>query len=625
MKSGFNKIINNLLKNKADSIIDKSPLKKYFTLGIVGISAFLIIIVVIITIIFAPIIMAQQYVEDFKNNVTLFFEKLGNVITLNGWCSDSDGSCQKKAEQKYYEQLDETYQKYKDKGVEIDTQLLTGTIFYGSTLSEDKFQDEDIDSEDSDELIDGTDIHLGDVKTLAKNMVSGSRIDYVKYRKYLVDTYIPKRFSDMYSEQDEEKAKERIADEIMSFASGKITDFATSEYYGSCSYNVSGSTVDTSSTQVVVLTCDGSRELERVDLEKYIKGVVYGEIGNSWPDEVLKSQAVAARSFALTRNETMCPGNPSNCNYGYNSKTNEIRLRNCEADQVYCDYANGCQQYSFNGFNSLVSGTNNPTLKVYKQALQGEEKERFENALKEVEGLVLMETDNTIYPAAYISTVQTTWKNMYDNNTNLKYNDILTNYYGQKNNAKLVIGGNCSVASGDFETWQQADPRWGSRSYGSATLANVGCNFTSIIIEIGYSKLPTTISDLNPGTAFDYMKPKGYLGVTGETLNYAAFSELAPEFNYAGTMYFRGYSDNQIKQKLAELLDSKNYPIIHVQSGNSLPYYTNNHWVAVIGYTTDDVIIVDPASTGCTRLFTCKPGLDRSNGYGITDQVVYWN
>jgi hypothetical protein len=90
-------------------------------------------------------------------------------------------------------------------------------------------------------------------------------------------------------------------------------------------------------------------------------------------------------------------------------------------------------------------------------------------------------------------------------------------------------------------------------------------------------------------------------------------------------MYFRGYSDNQIKQKLAELLHSKNYPIIHVQSGNSLPYYTNNHWVAVIGYTTDDVIIVDPASTGCTRLFTCKPGLDRSNGYGITDQVVYWN
>ena len=284
MKSGFNKIINNLLKNKADSIIDKSPLKKYFTLGIVGISAFLIIIVVIITIIFAPIIMAQQYVEDFKNNVTLFFEKLGNVITLNGWCSDSDGSCQKKAEQKYYEQLDETYQKYKDKGVEIDTQLLTGTIFYGSTLSEDKFQNEDIDSEDSDELIDGTDIHLGDVKTLAKNMVSGSRIDYVKYRKYLVDTYIPKRFSDMYNEQDEEKAKERIADEIMSFASGKITvtNLAYNPTYASCSQ----------------VTINNHGNIEVHELEEYVAGVTTKENGGGGP-EALKIQAILARSFAV--------------------------------------------------------------------------------------------------------------------------------------------------------------------------------------------------------------------------------------------------------------------------------------------------------------------------------------
>jgi hypothetical protein len=362
-----------------------------------------------------------------------------------------------------------------------------------------------------------------------------------------------------------------------------------------------------------------------MDLEKYVKGVVYGEIGNTWPDEVLKSQAVAARSFALTRNETMCPGNPSNCNYGYNSKKNEIRLRNCEADQVYCDYANGCQKYSYNGYNSLKSGTSDPSLSVYKPALQGDAKTSFENALKEVEGLVLMGTDDKIYAASYISSVQNTWKNMFESNSNYKYNDILIGYYGRQNNAKLVIGGKCSVASGDFENWQQGDPRWGGRSYGNTTLAAVGCNFTSIIIEIGYSGLQTTLPDFNPGTAFDYMKSKGYLGVNGDTKYYGVFSELAPEFNYAGSDSLAGLSDEQVRQKLAGLIDSKNYPIIHVQSGNSLPYYTSNHWVAVIGYTSDDVVIVDPASTGCTRLFTCKPGADRSNGYGITDQVVYWN
>ena len=292
MKSVFNKFLKNILKNKTDSIVEKSPLLKYFTLGTVGISAFLVIIVVIITIIFGPIIMAQQYVEDVKNDISLFFEKVGNVVTLNGWCADSDGSCQKKAEQKYYEQLDETYQKYKNKGVEIDTQLLTGTIFYGNTLSEDEFQDEDIDSSDSDELIDGLDIHLGDVKILAKNMVSGSRLDYTKYRKYLVDTYIPKRFSDMYNEQDSEKAIEKIADEIMSFASGKV-DLAT---------NTGKSYINNLCPEI----CTQSGQC--YDLETYVTGVVAGESGmfssyTSNYKEQWKAQAVAARTYALARSE----------------------------------------------------------------------------------------------------------------------------------------------------------------------------------------------------------------------------------------------------------------------------------------------------------------------------------
>jgi len=638
MKSALKKLIKNI-SNKNDKSNDqiyannilKNNGVRRLTIALIGaLTPIFITIIVVIVVVLGPIIMAKQYMEDLKNDVSIFFDKVGNVLTLRGWCSDKDGSCEKKSEQKYYERLDKVVQQYKKKNVTIDAELITATMFYGNTMSDDKFNSED-DNEEKDEsaiekikdLIDGDDIHLGDISVLASNMVSNNRLDYTKYKEYLSDTYIEKRFNKMYSDDEE---KQKIIKEIMAFASLEPDSISpTDSYYGSCSYNVSGSTVDTTNTQVVVLTCDGSRELERIDLEKYIKGVVYGEIGNTWPDEVLKSQAIAARSFTLTRNEMMCPGNPLNCNYGYNSKTNEIRMRDCEADQVYCDYENGCQRYLFNGFVSLVSGINNPSLKVYKPPLQGQDKERFENALKEVEGLVLMKSDNTIYQTPFVSTVQTTWKNMYDNNNNFKYDDILLGYYGQKSNAQLVIGGNCSVASGDFEKWQQSDEKWGSKSYGNTTLAAVGCNFTSIVIEIAFSGLPTTIDNFNPGTAFDYMKSKGYLGPNGDTRSYAAFSEMAPDFNYAGLIDVRGYSDLQVRQKLIELLDSKNYPIIHVQSGNSLPYYTNNHWVAVIGYTKDDVIIVDPAKTGCTRLFTCKPGLDRSNGYGITTQIAYWN
>lgn len=39
--------------------------------------------------------------------------------------------------------------------------------------------------------------------------------------------------------------------------------------------------------------------INEVPLEEYVKGVVSGEVGNSWPSELLKAQAVAARTYAL--------------------------------------------------------------------------------------------------------------------------------------------------------------------------------------------------------------------------------------------------------------------------------------------------------------------------------------
>jgi stage II sporulation protein D len=36
-----------------------------------------------------------------------------------------------------------------------------------------------------------------------------------------------------------------------------------------------------------------------VALESYLQGVVAGEVPYSWPAEVLKAQAVAARSYAI--------------------------------------------------------------------------------------------------------------------------------------------------------------------------------------------------------------------------------------------------------------------------------------------------------------------------------------
>lgn len=46
---------------------------------------------------------------------------------------------------------------------------------------------------------------------------------------------------------------------------------------------------------------DESRDVEELRLEDYVAGVVAGEMPGSFPVEALKAQAVAARSYALTR------------------------------------------------------------------------------------------------------------------------------------------------------------------------------------------------------------------------------------------------------------------------------------------------------------------------------------
>lgn len=50
----------------------------------------------------------------------------------------------------------------------------------------------------------------------------------------------------------------------------------------------------------IVATTDGTLNvINVVDLEKYIKGVLYHEISHKWPMEAIKAQAVAARTYAV--------------------------------------------------------------------------------------------------------------------------------------------------------------------------------------------------------------------------------------------------------------------------------------------------------------------------------------
>lgn len=597
MKAALAKILKDVAKKKIKKKIANAS--SFFSgeggvTGIVALAApllpIIIAVVIILGTIMLPILLVQQYIQDANASETILFENLDGLLVLSDWCKKGDTNCEKQATQKYYEELEEVYNKYKEKNIEIDVQLITATIFYANTHRFDQFTEED----DSTNIEEGN-IKLSDIDRLASNMVNGSRIDYDKYRNYLISTYIPKRFSSLYSDRnDKDEAIEEIADAIMGFKNETTYTVQNNQSYGTCKYKIGGEEIDTSDLTVVILSCDGSKELERIDFEKYIKGVVYGEVGNTWPDEVLKVQAIAARSFTLTRNQTMCPGRPNDCEYGYNPKTNEIRMRNCEGDQVYCDYKEGCQKYNYNGYNSLISGTKNPTLPIYKEPLSEADAKHFEDNLNEVNGKVLLKEDNEIYASAYIDVDQRAWNSMYNSNNSLDYNDIAIKHYWDKTKTNLTISSNCTNygSTGEFSEWKQFDPRWSSVNIGSSTLQSSGCLVTSIAIQMQRSGT-VTIQDFNPGTFANELTKNGGFSSGGGLL----WDPLRKTMREITNDKFR---DVNLEYQLSGTKETKiNTLNSFINSGKLLVIGVKNegHWVAIDRIEGNNVFMFDPGDS----------------------------
>jgi len=557
----------------------------------------LIIIVVIVIIIMLPVLLVQQFIADASSEDPSLFKKVDETLVLNDWCTKNDNSCNKEGVQKYYERLNEVNNEYKEKGVTLDIQLLTATIFYSNTQRADLF----INDEEEDEIKEGN-IKLSDVNKLASNMVNGSSIDYTKYRKYLVDTFIPKRFKDLYEgKQDKEAAIKNIADEIMSFASGKGTNNSNQIIYsGSTTYTVNGLNIDVSRVPVVLTTCDGKKEIGRVDFETYVKGVVKGETYEWYADEVKKAQAIEARTYALTRNLTLCPGRPNNCEYGYNPNSNEIRLRNCEADQVYCDYKKGCQRYkdSATGYIAAtmsydIMPTNYTELESAVNPMTEEEIKKYEENLNQVTGIVIKNEKGDITSTGFDSSSQTTWQQMHLDNPSLDYNDILVKYHYNKSGANIVLSGGFTIfdgEAGEASTWKQADPRWSNVYIGPVNMGGYGCLVTSISIQFARTGT-VNLPDFNPGIFANELTKRGGFDNVGNLQWLPLKNTLTDLSNGKFEAVNLDYALYGTKQNKIDTLQQ------FINSGYLLVVGVNweGHWVAVNKIENNEVYIFDPA------------------------------
>ena len=142
-----------------------------------ALGAFAIFFLIIILV-----MSAAGVVEDIKDGVGNFGEKLGNLFTLNGFNTDEEVASQ--AEKNYFAKLDEVAEDYKEEyGVTIDKTLITATLFYRRTMGDyivdtgcDDVNSETCDndaesSEDPSAVADFYKKAKGHIKTLAKYMV----------------------------------------------------------------------------------------------------------------------------------------------------------------------------------------------------------------------------------------------------------------------------------------------------------------------------------------------------------------------------------------------------------------------------------------------------------------------
>ena len=157
-----------------------------------------------------------------------------------------------------------------------------------------------------------------------------------------------------------------------------------------------------------------------------------------------------------------------------------------------------------------------------------------------------------------------------------------------------MSGNSCTTAAtGEWATWRQIPPApWANVPLGNSgrTIGGYGCFVTSIAIQIARSGAETTLSEFNPGTFVQELNKYGSFDGYGNFVGGGNIAKIVPSFETVGTaISLPGDKNGKIKT-IQKYIDQGYYVILRVKTT------TGQHWVAVIGTTSDGIQMVDPAS-----------------------------
>lgn len=450
------------------------------------------------------------------------------------------------------------------------------------------------------------------LKAIGEDIAESYDADTDTFATNLANSVFKEYFPD-YTEEKLKSMGEETINYIESYqdliGNGNTT---TCTSQGTCSYTIKG--INTGNTSVAKNLNAGNIKVrlmncrnqgwgtpiageQLIDLEKYILGVVYGEMGEGQNTEVYKVQAVVARSFALSRPTAM--NNSGGTKLISENGQTILQIRNCTEDQVYCDPDQGCSttvsavEADRTGATIYSGATTKPV--TIKRALAQDSPLR--SAVSSVMGQVAVDSNGYVANIGYQGTIQNRWKQMVS--SGMDYKQVIISDYSLvsnivENTCNINGTSSCAVgASGPYANWKQYEGSWVNITLGNSgkTINQIGCLATSISMLIAKSGVPTNVQgDFNPGSFVEAMNRNGGF-VNGGNLVWGAVQRVAPQFKYVNKINVHWMSQSQKLSKLQELLNQGYYVVAEVKGD------TGQHWVAIDNISNNQIVMMDPGSS----------------------------
>lgn len=214
-----------------------------------------------------------------------------------------------------------------------------------------------------------------------------------------------------------------------------------------------------------------------IDFESvYLPGVVRAETGGA-DENTTKAQAVAARSFALTRHMPAA-------NIGITLENGQwvLRIRTCTSDQVFCHPTLGCHsvtgsmQGTTSGGDTVYAGADDSgNYSGSNRAPLPEDSSIFSN-VEATKGQVAVDSSGNIVNTGYVSTDQNAWASM--SASGMDYKNIIIDHYKSKGVTDVVSdcrggGGNGIYTTEQLEEYVQlSNAASVTRNHASVDLAS---------------------------------------------------------------------------------------------------------------------------------------------------------